>query len=216
MADLFFINQTVELQVGEGSQTRVVVGVVREVGADRLIVEPVSESDVSAAFPQGITAELFFVRPDALYSMPTEVFGLETRPVARLFLRRDDAKVNRVQRRQYFRVNVKVRILYRWEGGFGDQPEEVQKTTYTRDLSAGGVLLQLSEQFSYNDRLWMEIFLPDEANPIGSFGRVVRVRPLNTAQGRCYLTGVEFVDMNEPARSRITRFLFRLQAQKRM
>ncbi len=216
MAELFFVNQTVELQVGEGSQTRVVVGVIREVGEDRLTLEPVGQSDVSEKVPQRTPAELFFVRPDALYSMSTEVFDSKTRPVVRLFLRRDDTKVHRIQRRQYFRVNVKVKILYRWEGGHGDRPEEVDKATYTRDLSAGGLLLQLEERFEHNDRLWMEIYLPDQPNPLNSFGRVVRVRPLTTAQGRCYLTGVEYIDLSEEARARITRFLFRLQARQRM
>lgn len=216
MAELFFQNQTLELQLEEGGQARVLVGVVREVRTDALVVEPVSQSIADKGFSEGTEAGVFFVRPDALYSMPTEIVGSETRPVLRLTLRRQDGRINRIQRRQYFRVNVKVRILYRWEGGYSDQPEPVDKITYTRDMSAGGVLLQLPEQFKYNDRLWMEIYLPDQQPPLSSFGRVVRVRGVETAQGEIYVTGVEYSDISEEARSRITRFLFKAQAHARV
>jgi c-di-GMP-binding flagellar brake protein YcgR len=216
MADLFFVNQTVELQALVGGQTRVIVGMIKEVRSDHLLVEPVTETELSTTLAEGNPTDLFWVRPDALYSMPTEVVKSQIRPVTRLLLRRDDSRVNRIQRRQYFRINVRVKIVYRWEGNRDTPREQLDKTTYTRDISAGGVLLQLDERFRHRDRLWLEIYLPDNQGPLTTYGRVIRVRGVSTAQGMSYYTGVEYFDLPEEARSRLTRFLFKLQARDRV
>ncbi|MDQ7066306.1 MAG: PilZ domain-containing protein [candidate division KSB1 bacterium] len=165
-------------------------------------------------FPISAEVEFFFVRPDAIYSVDAEVIDKVVRPDPGLILRPDQQDIRRIQRRQYFRVVASVKVVFIFTDRETGETRFQEETTYTRNLSAGGLLCPVKTRCQRGMPVKIQLFLPSEPTPIEAVGKVVRVQEMEDDQEYPFRIGVEFEDIQESDRSRLTRFLFKVQAKK--
>ncbi|MDD5634089.1 MAG: PilZ domain-containing protein [Candidatus Omnitrophica bacterium] len=89
--------------------------------------------------------------------------------------------------------------------------KEEEVLTYTENIGAGGVCVELEKPLQLFEEVSLDIFLSDEKPPISCKGKIVWVvknRPMGK-QGKTlkYDTGVEFIDMPEKERKLIAQIV---------
>lgn len=109
-----------------------------------------------------------------------------------------------IDQRRFPRVSYRCRILVSKDGR-----EEVIETT-TENIGAGGICVSLEKEFKLFENVAMEIFLGDQEEPVSCSGTIVWVvkrHPTTAAEKAQYDTGVEFRDISEEARQRVSRLV---------
>ena len=85
--------------------------------------------------------------------------------------------------------------------------------TFTENIGAGGICVVLEKEFKLFEDVGLEVFLGDEDAPIlcrGTVVWVVKRHPASGAETVKYDTGVEFKDMNDEDKGRISRLVRKL------
>ena len=116
-------------------------------------------------------------------------------------------EVRKIQRRDFYRLrilrDIGVRLVKDVKG------EESDKYTCGLiDISVGGLLFSSRKEFNENDKL--EISLNLNNKKLNVHGIIVR-RTLNDIYSSSYFYGVKFVNMNEPDKNIISRYIFEEQ-----
>jgi c-di-GMP-binding flagellar brake protein YcgR len=112
------------------------------------------------------------------------------------------------ERRKFVRLDTSVKIRYKVL-----QPTD-NNDTNSRDLSAGGVKIEVKEPIRPNTVLWLEINLPSEADPLQAKGEVVWQEKISPAENSGYEMGIKFLEMDVNDRSRLSKYLFSLLHSK--
>ena len=188
--------------------------VVVDVDSEQLAVACRTLTGDELVLAGGELVHVIFIRPDALYSFRTRVKGVDTaNKIA--YLERRDQDVRRIQRRQYFRVYVRVRVVARLiDDGRLRRAVSVEEPAEAENLSGGGLLLKVRSRYSIGDLISIQIFLPDGKSPLEAVGKIVRVQSEPKEEHLPAHYGVEFVQIDERDRSRIIAFLNKVQAHK--
>jgi Tfp pilus assembly protein PilZ len=76
---------------------------------------------------------------------------------------------------------------------FKDSRSEFGQDVFLRDLSASGAHIVAKDRMFFNDRVALEVEIPESAQPLLLNGRVVWSKPVNTA---IWDIGIEFDDVN--------------------
>lgn len=74
-----------------------------------------------------------------------------------------------------------------------------KKDTISKNISLGGILMQLYEKLNPSTLIAIDIFLPNEPHPISAKGEVVWVKELSDLDNvgrRIFNAGIKFVSMN--------------------
>ena len=188
--------------------------VVVDVDSEQLAVACRTLTGDELVLAGGELVHVIFIRPDALYSFRTRVKGVDTaNKIA--YLERRDQDVRRIQRRQYFRVYVRVRVVARLiDDGRLRRAVSVEEPAEAENLSGGGLLLKVRSRYSIGDLISIQIFLPDGKSPLEAVGKIVRVQSEPKEEHLPAHYGVKFVQIDERDRSRIIAFLNKVQAHK--
>ncbi len=211
MDQLFFKDQTVDIHHTGVSPDRLHRTRVVDLDKDYLAVRAYDQHGELIDLSIGTEVELYFVRPDAIYSMLTHVTDKAIRPEPVLILERDDEKIKRLQRRRFFRVSVRVKVKFLLpDDEVSEEDNRREELTYTYNLSAGGLFCPIQSTCQVGDPLELHLFLPKEDEPIHAIGKVVRVQE---KKNNLRNIGVNFENIRERDRARLTRFLFRAQAR---
>ena len=115
-----------------------------------------------------------------------------------------------MKNRKHLRVPIPVQVRLKRENS-----DTFEKTTI-KDISWGGVLLDLNEQPAMGTRLLIEFDMPDQSVTVEIWGKVVRVN--NDDQGKVDGVGVEFDELDHETRSQIqglVHFLVSAQFSKK-
>ena len=108
----------------------------------------------------------------------------------------------KADRRSFIRLNTHNLIRYRAVGnGAG--------LSFSRNISAGGVLFFCPEELSAGSIVEMEINFPHFPEPIRAVAKVVRVSPNKYTQG--FEIGVEFIEVDEEAKNFINQKILSVQ-----
>lgn len=103
------------------------------------------------------------------------------------------------ERRRFERIDRSLVTYYR-KIGEGDVGESVlDRAAVTRNISMGGVLVELDESLRVGDRLAIEILLSGGESPVSVVGHIVR--RVSTA------FGIEFDEMSLEDRKRFEKYL---------
>ncbi len=210
----FFKGQTIDLHPANLASDKLQQAVITGVSDEALTIRSLNGREDLIEYPIGTALQIYFVRPDAIYSMNTRVVDKILKPVPLLILHRDDQQISRIQRRQFFRVAVKVKVIFKFNEEADGTPPLVE-TSYTRNLSAGGLYCPIHSPCAIGDQLIIQIFIPQEADPVEAVGKIVRIHP-PAKKNQPQFVGFAFVDIKESCRARLTRFLFRVQARKKV
>jgi len=110
-----------------------------------------------------------------------------------------------IERRAHVRVATKVDIIYSKSNS-----KEEEKSSYTKDISKGGMCLVLSEEVKESEMLDLKINLPTEEAPITVTGKVVWIHKFifeEPPKERGFFAGIQFVDIDDEAGKKIDGFI---------
>src|SRR5262249_53586336 len=143
-----------------------------------------------------------------------------------------ESDVQRIQRRQYFRLKVALPVRYS-VAPFADKlpsgvttplelkayiqrvPREIARLNLagnTIDLSGGGMLLQTSTALQANDALLLSIETPDLK--LRQAGRVTRANEVTVEGERAVRAGIAFEGVQDRERDELMRFLFNEEGRR--
>ncbi|MFC1480283.1 PilZ domain-containing protein [Candidatus Omnitrophota bacterium] len=112
-----------------------------------------------------------------------------------------------INQRKFPRVSYKCRIRV----SRGGRKESID--TLTENIGAGGICVVLEKDFDLFEVVSLELFLGDGGDPIicnGTIVWVVKQHPVSQAEKVIYDTGVEFQDISEEVRERVSRLVSKI------
>jgi len=115
------------------------------------------------------------------------------------------------ERRRYPRLNLNIQVEYSVIRG-----DEAAKTQ-SKNISAGGICLILYEDIQPDSILELKFYLPRDADPIKAIGRVVWRSEIVVADDKRtrFDAGIEFLEISDTDRTKITQHVFSLLQQGR-
>jgi c-di-GMP-binding flagellar brake protein YcgR len=158
----------------------------------------------------GTELTIFTSQADGLRIFSCTVLRRRELPSPCLYLSWPDS-IRRVQRRENVRVEVLLPVTVQVQ-----DDEQLPQVLHgsTRDLSAGGVQIGLSEAPQLSTPVEVRLHIEDD-NAVVCEGRVVRVEanPRSTSERR-YWVAIEFTALPENVRRPLTRFVFDVQREQ--
>ena len=114
----------------------------------------------------------------------------------------------RTEKRQFPRLNVSVDVEYK----ILEKELSPEKVTFTRNIGAGGICLIVYEKIAIGSILALRINLKDANCVIETKGRVVwsEYFTMSADSRDRYDLGIEFMDINESDRQKISQYVFKL------
>lgn len=108
------------------------------------------------------------------------------------------------ERRRHARLNLSMKVDYKVTS-----TGEGQRSTLSRDMSLGGVLLLVSEKMDAGTPLELEIYLSEIDNqPVKTRGEVIWQGELGEREEGYYHTGIAFSGIKEEDKKRFADFCF--------
>lgn len=203
------VNQKLELKVDTGPYQGTYLSKVADITNNSLkVVTPYKEGSL-VPLRVGLKLDVFFNGKYAAYKFQSQIMARQNENIAVLVLAFPPTKVSRIQRREYFRLELRKKLKYRiLDDNF--EPTTQLKETYTVDLSGGGLKMVISEEIPLASIL--DIYLP-----IIELGDIpIRAKVLKINQENDYQTvSLEFIDIDEKTRDIIISYLFDYQRKLR-
>ncbi|MBD3425955.1 MAG: hypothetical protein GF409_01835 [Candidatus Omnitrophica bacterium] len=109
-----------------------------------------------------------------------------------------------IDQRRFPRISYKCRIRF----SRGGKEELIE--TFTENIGAGGICVVLEKEFKLFENVSMEIYLQEDKEPFRCGGTVVWVvkrHPTTGEEKPRYDMGIEFTDISEKDRLRISRMV---------
>lgn len=204
------INQNIELEVKSGLYKGRYQSRISDLADDHLkVLVPFNKGSL-VPLSKGIAISVFYAAEAAAYKFSTKVIDRMKKPVPQLIIEKPNPDdITKIQRRNYFRLEVKRKVFYRkvdqdWK------PVEDFKETTTIDISGGGIKMVLSEDLPGDILLEVKLDIPDvEGVPIIS--KLIRTYELPDGKS----AGIKFIDINHRTRDAIMGWLFDHQRKLR-
>ncbi len=206
------INQEVEITINEAGSITTELAVVAEITDDIIILYHQLRGQKSSVLAPGLNARITYADQIAMYNFETTI--LEVSGVSRLniVITLPD-KVNRTQRRNYVRIDVRLPLeYYRLKDGLATNFTNYQTTT--KDISGGGLRFTSDFLIALGTELETIIDIPGQGK-INAIAQVVRCIPTGRGNVVKYSIGVEFTLIEKKDRERIIRYLFEHQRELR-
>ncbi|MGI6778776.1 MAG: flagellar brake protein [Acetivibrionales bacterium] len=133
-----------------------------------------------------------------------------------LLLIRVESEIIKIQRRQFFRFECSVPVRYRVIKSM--KPLEFENedyiSTFSRDLSGGGLSIKLMEPVERKKYVECELIL-GERRKIVFIGRVLRLTKYGPEEKYNYEIGVEFTQIHPISRDKVIKYIFEQQRKLR-
>jgi c-di-GMP-binding flagellar brake protein YcgR len=207
------VNQRILLAIPTGAFEGSYVTKVLEKRNGGLKVYAPSFRGTILPIPAGENLQVHFSRGEAHYEYECEILERYPGPIPTILISAPDATVRRVQRRSFFRLGANVPVAIEPLAPLpGTRPPGPPCRGVTVNVSGGGILLESPELYPEGSLLRLELDLPDGAPAAAARAEVVRDAGRASPGVRAtWFLGVEFLDLPEPARERITRYIYLLQ-----
>lgn len=201
------VNQNVEIELLEDNLSGVYRSRVEDILADRIILALPLSKGVPVPIRVGSRVLVRYFDQSAIYSFTAEVISRATAPRAILAVRLPET-VHRVQRRNYVRLDDNIPVtIYKLQ-----EEDLTGFDTVTKDISGGGVRLEIPHAYELGTELELHLKLP--AARIVAVGKVVRCLQLE-APKKGYNIGIQFTIIEERDRDRIIKYIFDRQRELR-
>lgn len=108
------------------------------------------------------------------------------------------------EKRQYYRLKDKVKLVYKVSG------ETKKRTAKTLDVGAGGLCLPLVERVKPGLLLELSLYLPEDTQPFKLSGKIAWQRPIPKKDifgDNYYETGIEFQQMSLKEKLQIIHYV---------
>lgn len=202
------VNQKFELIVEEGPYKGNYLSQVADITDDviKVTVPLVHGEIIPLRLNQDVL--MYFTGVQAAYSYKTKIIGREEGVVPLLHLAIPEEKY-RIQRREFFRLEVREKVIYRI---LDDSLEPVSefKETHTIDISGGGVKMFINEPVQKG--MFLELFLqiPGLEN-VAIISQIVNIFDVEAGLP----VGIKFIEIDEYIQEEIISWLFDYQRKLR-
>lgn len=222
------INQPIDLEVLVGGEWKKLRTRVEEITPDALVVSDPFVGWVGEVQLGTVVKGTYSADQSAVYKFRSMIEKRSTGHIPLLYLRLPQ-EVDRVQRREFFRLEVdlsiRIQVLTNQapEGGFDPKapppvpvPAQVPvQKGQVKDMSAGGVCAIMEMPLADNTMLEISLDFPD-TRPLRLIGQVLRtIKTVETKGKKTYWLAVRFVGATDRDRDSITSFIFKEQLRRR-
>lgn len=203
------VNQKFELIVEEGPYKGNYLSQVADITDDviKVTVPLVHGEIIPLRLNQDVL--MYFTGVQAAYSYKTKIIGREEEGVVPLLHLAIPEEKYRIQRREFFRLEVREKVIYRI---LDDSLEPVSefKETHTIDISGGGVKMFINEPVQKG--MFLELFLqiPGLEN-VAIISQIVNIFDVEAGLP----VGIKFIEIDEYIQEEIISWLFDYQRKLR-
>ncbi len=228
-----FFRENMQVEVYEHQSEMFYKSIIQEVNDDQIAIGiPMKKQDSMMLYEDEV--RLFRVPSgDGIYYFESRVLGRKKSNNIPLYLISWPEKVDRKQRREFFRFSCSFDLHY-WiiqksneqqkDLGFNPrQPAEkiIQylgkpQKALTTDLSGGGLQMALEKRIPVETLLAIKVFIRSKKveEDLVVKGKVVRADEQVVSKGKLYRHGIQFVDLNMAMREKIIQLVFTLSREK--
>lgn len=203
------VNQKFELIVEEGPYKGNYLSQVADITDDVIkVTVPLVHGEI-IPLRLNLDVLMYFTGVQAAYSYKTKIIGREEEGVVPLLHLAIPEEKYRIQRREFFRLEVREKVIYRI---LDDSLEPVSefKETHTIDISGGGVKMFINEPVQKG--MFLELFLqiPGLEN-VAIISRIVNIFDVEAGLP----VGIKFIEIDEYIQEEIISWLFDYQRKLR-
>lgn len=187
--------------------------------SEAVIATPIFEGSV-IPLHSGTLLNVYFIKRREndiqLYKFESRVVGRETSDNLHLLRIEISGGIEKVQRRNYYRLNCSLQAQYRIVDYLNDMYNEniPFKKTITNNISGGGVSLMLEDRIEVGKLIECEVFTGQEKK-VRFFGKVIRYDRTELDGRFRYEAGVAYIRIQDNDREAVVRFIFDEQRKLR-
>jgi c-di-GMP-binding flagellar brake protein YcgR len=205
----FVVGDYLEIEVLEGFYRGEYTSRITSVSNDNLVVVTPKMGGIFLPFKEGQVLKVSIPKDDARYDCDATVISLKGTEDALLTLALFQT-VKRQQRRLDVRLNIKipVELLYFYR----EDTPVASLTVNSIDISAGGIKLEMPEQYPPHTKFKLAIHLLDE--DVFTYAVVVRTGVIQKTEPGItgtYWVSLKFFNISESKQSKILKFIYRQQ-----
>ncbi len=203
------VNQQIELKIKRGPYHGTYPSKIEDITENQIKVMPPYVKGELLPLRQGLKLKVYFTGNNATFGFHSRVISRIKDPIPLLIIL-PPKEIVRIQRRDYFRLNVRESVKYRRINKDEESLEDL-KETVTSDLSGGGVRIILEEE-ELNPGTLVEVFIDlPEIEDVPIIGKVVQLYDLPEGEA----AGINFIDLHSRTRDQIIGWLFEYQRKLR-
>lgn len=185
---------------------------VENLGEDEIALASPIRKRTPVYVPAGTVLSVCFWDKISIYSFQTVGRSSVDRGMPMLLVKYP-YKVEKVQKREYVRVQANLSILLSYKDPEGEYKE---LWCQTRDISGGGIMLATTKPVSLTNGYQVRLAFQLEMNTIYLAGQVVRNDLEEDADGlEKSILGVKFTNVSEKDRQHIIKYVFNRQIELR-
>lgn len=174
------------------------------------ILAPIVEG-VVYPISSGTGINMYFISEGMFYRMSAVVERKEIKDKIPYLKVRIDGEPEKLQRRQFFRVDCSVPVKFRI---IAEDLNNPLVKAYTRDISGGGINVASENSINPGSLLECELSLND--NKVIQFeGEVMRAYEMDSSELKKCLLGISFKKISDKDREAIVGFIFKEQVKLR-
>jgi c-di-GMP-binding flagellar brake protein YcgR len=213
MAEEFLkINQRIQIEVKEGPFAGKYYSRIEDVGVNELVIgAPIYRGEI-IKLKVGSFINIVLTGENALFQFESKILEEITDPLPLLVISKPK-NMQKVQRRNFFRIKVTIPVEYRVLPDILETSTEEFKFAETVDISGGGTLLLISEEFPKETILELKLHLKENLI-VPAVGRVVFTKD-EKRKDKKKMVAVEFIVIEEREREKIVKFVFEKQREER-
>lgn len=203
------VNQKVELEINQGPYRGTYPSKIEDITENKIKVMPPYVKGELLPLRKGLELKVYFTGDDAAFGFSSQVIERLKEPIPLLVILAPE-EIVRIQRRDFFRLEVRKNVWYYRINKEGEPIEDLKKTV-SSNLSGGGIRIVLDgQELNYGTMIQLFIDLP-EIKDIPITGRVVQQYDLPDGKA----AGIEFVNISSRTRDQIIGWLFEYQRKLR-
>ncbi|PUU94692.1 MULTISPECIES: flagellar brake protein [Halanaerobium] len=203
------VNQKLEIEVLSGSYQGNYLSKVADFLEAGIIITGLYREGAPLPLRLDQTINVYYTTDRAAYKFKSKILKRTNKPIPLLLIERADS-VTRIQRRDYFRLDVTGTVdIYKMM----DDKKYPKKISEARllDISGGGIQMQLKKKFKKNEEILISL---KNILPPKEFikAKIVRIQRENNELNNY---GVQFVEIEEEQREQIIQWIFAYQRKSR-
>jgi c-di-GMP-binding flagellar brake protein YcgR len=203
------INQKLEIEILSGSYQGNYLSKVADFLEAGIIITGLYREGAPLPIRLNQAVNVYYTTDRAAYKFKSKILKRTNKPIPLLLIERSDS-VKRIQRRDYFRLDVTGKIdVYKMI----DDKSYPKKVSAARllDISGGGIQMQLKKKFKKGEEILLSlknILAPKEFIK----SKIVRIHKEND---EFYNYGVQFEEIEDEQREEIIQWIFAYQRKSR-
>ena len=203
------VNKNIEIEVKDSAYAGVYQSKISQINEDTIeVLTPIENSEI-VPLRKGTVLKVFYTGQRAAYKFKSQIIDRFKEPIPTLIIKYPQ-EVNRIQRRDYFRLEYQLDLKYCLVDEEGSNISDFHETV-TCDISGGGIRMVLNEELEVNTIIKLFITGIPQIEQDSIIGEIVNI--YDSISGKA--AGVEFVDITAKTQDEIVGWLFDKQREMR-